>query len=159
MTLGLIACCLQDDVQCLRETIPYLCTYKCRDRRAQHFELEADVLPRSLKRVTNHGVTGLFGQPWRTILPMRDGAEKRTKTVVRETERERARRSEWPKWSMSGLILKAQNNLSQHDNSLHLSHLILIETGRQSTLTANKTLQKNYGHLKMNKDRRSSYKG
>lgn len=39
--LGLISCCKQDDVQCLKntQTFPHLCSYICRSRYTRQFEL------------------------------------------------------------------------------------------------------------------------
>lgn len=49
--LGFIACCLQDDVQCLKhaQAFPHLCTYVCRSRHTQPFELVCAIEMSDLK--------------------------------------------------------------------------------------------------------------
>lgn len=59
--VGSMACCSQDDIQCLEhaQTFPHMYLSFCRRRPAGLFDSTCcrDVLP---KRVTNHGVPGLY---------------------------------------------------------------------------------------------------
>lgn len=115
--LGLIARCFQDDIQCLKcaQTFPHMCSDICRNRPTQNqlwSMLHRDVWP---KRVTYHGVTGLFRQTWWMILPRRDSAGNKESGFQRESQTREVRVTHmihvWPDRK------KAKNNSSSHENS------------------------------------------
>lgn len=89
-TRGLIACCLQDDVQCLRHTQTSPSSVHVRTHKQTCTAIWIrmcyhDVLP---KRVTNHGVTGLFRQTWLMVLPMRDECREQEKGLSKKRSRQ-----------------------------------------------------------------------
>lgn len=73
--VGSMACCSQDDIQCLERTqtfphIPGMLQEAC--RTVWHSTCYRHFWP---KRVTNHRVTGLFRQPWSVPVRARAGTK------------------------------------------------------------------------------------
>lgn len=72
--VGSMACCSQDDIQCLEhaQTFPHMYLSFCRRRPAALFDSTCwrDVLP---KRVTNHGWLGCIGNPDNWVSPWEKG--------------------------------------------------------------------------------------
>lgn len=147
--LGLIACCSQNDVQCLKHTQAFpdvdLCTYSTYADADTHTiwisMCYQDIWP---KKVTNHGLTRLFRQPWWMILPMRDSAGNR-KSGLRDRERKEGGQSHPElRWSMPGLtLIKAR--YFHMKISIYLSHM-----------TPNKMLTELLQHLKHCKNKSTS---
>lgn len=96
-TWGCIACCLQDDIRCLKhiQTFPHLGSNIRWNRRAQPLEIVCATEMFDLKESLIMRVTGLFGQLWWMIVPVRARVQAIGKVVFRKREHEERGRWDW----------------------------------------------------------------
>lgn len=112
-----IACCLQDDIRCLKhaQTFPHLGSNIRWNRRAQPLEIVCATEMFDLKESLIMRVTGLFGQLWWMTVPVRARVQAIGKVVFRKREHEERGRWDrddpwvaWQNMSKKKVILTCQ---------------------------------------------------